>query len=81
MEVAGHMGVRTTISQRPETKAYPISREAVTNGIKMTASQRFDIEIKRAVATNDLRWPTRDEAVTDSGLGCNRQYLDLRGSS
>ncbi len=40
---------------------------------------RFDVEIVRRLDSVALTWPERHEAVTDSGLGGNRCYQDLRG--
>jgi hypothetical protein len=41
----------------------------------------FDVEIVRSAAPTGLRWPTRGEAATDSGLECNQEYIELRGCS
>ena len=41
----------------------------------------FDVEIVREVDVTALRWPASGEAGDDSGLGSNRQYVDLRGLS
>lgn len=39
---------------------------------------RFEIEIVRDVDANVLGWPERGAAVDESGLGCNRAYIDMR---
>lgn len=37
------------------------------------------VEIRRQVDMSDLSWPARDHDLTDdSGVGCNRLYIDLR---
>lgn len=38
----------------------------------------FDVAVERKVDVALLGWPERGEADTDSGLGCNRSYVDLR---
>lgn len=38
----------------------------------------FDVAIKRGFVVEKLRWPLRDEASEDAGLGGNRDYIDLR---
>jgi len=38
----------------------------------------FEVEIERNVVTEDLGWPEPGAASTDSGLGSNRCYVDLR---
>lgn len=38
----------------------------------------FDVDIERRVDAALLGWPERGEAETDSGLGGNRAYIDLR---
>lgn len=38
----------------------------------------FDVEIERNVDAARLGWPEPGEAATDSGLGGNRSYIDLR---
>lgn len=40
---------------------------------------QFDVEIVRHVQSGELRWPTGERAESDSGLGGNREYYDLRG--
>ncbi|WP_157019470.1 hypothetical protein [Mesorhizobium xinjiangense] len=42
---------------------------------------RFDVQIERTVSAEGLRWPIGAEVESDSGLGCNREYCDLRGVS
>src|SRR5438093_642215 len=42
---------------------------------------RFDVEVARTITVDELRWPKPGEAAEDSGLGCNRLYLDLRSLS
>ncbi|MFA6267838.1 MAG: hypothetical protein WC670_19240 [Pseudolabrys sp.] len=44
----------------------------------MAERHTFDVKITRSVARNNLRWPERGEALDESGLGCNRAYMDLR---
>jgi hypothetical protein len=39
----------------------------------------FDVEIVRDLRGAGLRWPESAEAGSDRNLGCNREYLDLRG--
>src|SRR5882724_943450 len=41
----------------------------------------FDVEIVRKIDPQRLGWPGPGEANDDSGLGCNRMYMDLRGLS
>ncbi|MER9000630.1 hypothetical protein NKH58_22690 [Mesorhizobium australicum] len=41
----------------------------------------FDVQPERKVSAEGLRWPVGAEVETDSGLGCNREYCDLRGLS
>lgn len=41
----------------------------------------LDVTIERDVDTASLSWPAPGEAGADGGLGCNRQYEDLRGHS
>lgn len=37
------------------------------------------VEIRRQVDMSELSWPARDRDLTDdSGVGCNRLYIDLR---
>jgi len=38
----------------------------------------FDVSIVREVDRSNLRWPERGEAADETGLGCNREYTDLR---
>lgn len=38
----------------------------------------FDVEIERRVTASHLSWPEPGSAGYDSGLGGNRQYMDLR---
>jgi hypothetical protein len=38
----------------------------------------FDVVTERNVGAGGLRWPEGDEADDDRGLGCNREYCDLR---
>jgi hypothetical protein len=42
---------------------------------------QFHVEIFRQIDVSALRWPERSEMASDSGLGCNRAYADLRGLS
>jgi hypothetical protein len=41
----------------------------------------FDVEIARKVDKQHLGWPGPGEADDDRNLGCNREYMDLRGRS
>jgi len=41
----------------------------------------FEVDIVREISPEQLEWPNRGEAQTDYGLGCNREYTDLRGLS
>jgi hypothetical protein len=47
----------------------------------MFTYRKFGIEIRRNVDAARLGWPKPDEARNDSGLGCNREYIDLRRRS
>jgi len=47
----------------------------------MVRYQKFEIEIRRVIDRNYLRWPERGEAGAERNLGCNREYQDLRGFS
>ncbi len=47
----------------------------------MFTYRNFEIGITRSLSNQGLGWPGRGEAGTDSGLGCNRSYSDLRGLS
>ncbi|MGA8408854.1 MAG: hypothetical protein WB680_16880 [Candidatus Acidiferrales bacterium] len=47
----------------------------------MFTHKTFDIQIVRELDLDRLGWPERGEALTDSGLGGNRDYIDLRRSS
>lgn len=47
----------------------------------MFTHKKFDVEIVRQIEPQHLDWPKRGEAQTDYGLGCNREYVDLRGLS
>jgi hypothetical protein len=39
----------------------------------------FEVEIiRRKVDADRLGWPSRGEACDETGLGCNRSYMDLR---
>lgn len=38
----------------------------------------FEVEVERNVLTEQLGWPEPGAASTDSGLGLNRSYADLR---
>ena len=38
----------------------------------------FDVEIERYVVSERLAWPAPGEAMHESALGCNRNYIDLR---
>jgi hypothetical protein len=44
----------------------------------MFTHRNFDVEIVREFDLSKLGWPEPGEATDDSGLGCNRLYLDLR---
>jgi len=39
---------------------------------------KFDVEISQQARVSDLGWPEPGDAADDSGLGCNRAYMDLR---
>jgi hypothetical protein len=47
----------------------------------MFRSVRFDVQIERNVTGDRLIWPKGTQVESDSGLGCNREYCDLRGIS
>lgn len=47
----------------------------------MFTYHNFDVEIIRKIDEQHLGWPGRGEADDDSGLGCNRMYIDLRRMS
>jgi hypothetical protein len=38
----------------------------------------FDVDITREIVLNELGWPAPGDASDESGLGCNREYADLR---
>lgn len=40
--------------------------------------KKFDVDIERTVDAARLGWPEPGEAQEESGLGCNREYTDLR---
>lgn len=42
---------------------------------------RFHVEIMRDVSSHAVSWPEPRAAEDDSGLGGNREYMDLRGLS
>ncbi len=42
---------------------------------------KFDVEIVREVDRGSLGWPEPGEAQDETGLGCNRAYIDLRRMS
>ncbi len=44
----------------------------------MTSFRKFDVEISRSVTLDTLSWPSPGDASDESGLGCNREYCDLR---
>jgi hypothetical protein len=50
-------------------------------GPTMFTYPTFDVEIVRKIDPQRLGWPGRGEADHESGLGCNRMYMDLRGLS
>lgn len=39
---------------------------------------KYEMDISRHVRVADLGWPEPGEAAAESGLGCNRAYMDLR---
>src|SRR5271163_2404135 len=39
---------------------------------------KFDVKLSRQVCVSELGWPEPGEAADESGLGCNRAYMDLR---
>lgn len=45
------------------------------------AGQIFEVEIVRAVRIEELAWIEGEDAADDTGLGCNRDYRDLRATS
>jgi hypothetical protein len=45
---------------------------------KLFKYPKFDVELSRQVRVADLGWPEPGEAANESGLGCNRAYMDLR---
>lgn len=38
----------------------------------------FEVDVIREIDVNALGWPEPGDASEDSGLGCNREYADLR---
>jgi hypothetical protein len=42
---------------------------------------KFDVEVVREVDPGALGWPEPGEAQDETGLGCNRSYIDLRRQS
>lgn len=44
----------------------------------MFAYSKFDVEVARELEVTALGWPAPGEAAAGSGLGCNREYEDLR---
>ena len=44
----------------------------------MFAYPKFDVNPARELSANGLAWPEPGAAADDSGLGCNRLYVDLR---
>lgn len=47
----------------------------------MFTHSNFGVEIVRRVDVSKLQWPEPGEGSDDSGLGCNRLYIDLRRAS
>ena len=43
--------------------------------------RKFDVTLSRRVEVTELSWPELGEATDESGLGCNRAYIDLRSLS
>lgn len=41
----------------------------------------FDLEITQVIQPDDLAWIEGEDAGDDSGLGCNRDYRDLRATT
>ena len=39
---------------------------------------KFEVELSREIRIGELGWPEPGEATNESGLGCNRAYMDLR---
>lgn len=39
---------------------------------------KFEVELSREIRIGELGWPEPGEATSDSGLGFNRAYMDLR---
>lgn len=44
----------------------------------MFSYPHFDVEIERSIEPEHLAWPEPGEAMDESSLGCNRNYVDLR---
>jgi hypothetical protein len=47
----------------------------------MAPNLKFDVKVVRTASPNGLRWPKPSEASDERNLGCNREYVDLRGCS
>lgn len=45
------------------------------------AEQMFEVEITQVIQPDDLAWIEGEDAGDDSGLGCNRDYRDLRATT
>ncbi len=41
----------------------------------------FELEIARVIRPHDLTWVEGEDAANDTGLGCNRDYVDLRATT
>jgi hypothetical protein len=39
---------------------------------------KLEVELSREIRIGELGWPEPGEAISESGLGCNRAYMDLR---
>jgi hypothetical protein len=49
-----------------------------TDSLGMFINRKFEVDIVREIDAHHLDWPERGNAGHDSGLGCNREYSDLR---
>lgn len=45
---------------------------------RLMADPIFDLEITRVIRPEDLAWIEGEDAADDAGLGCNRDYKDIR---
>jgi hypothetical protein len=63
----------------PRSRGRPIDETGRTAAV--FEYRTFEVEIVRHVVVGDIRWPVRSESTDESGLGCNRLYVDLHGLS